>query len=970
MQLKLKKCLATSLATVLLVSNISTTYSYQGVSTLPYDMTSGSGLVPTVTLPFDTTDYQSNKIASVSIDDAIAKSLDYYSNNNHNVLTDYADTLAILSVNNSLNGYTLPDITSLDESSGKISALSTRIILLNAMGLDPRNTMDGRNLVDELASLQNDKGEFRGEYPSISQHMFAMIALYNSNAIYDVDKAIDVLYNYYKGSVYDYGAEKRPNSFGDCDTTGFALIALAPYKDLPKGQDLITGCINFLKNEQLEDGGFAYDSKSQWFTGNSNSNSTATVISGLIAIGEDIDTWVKNEKTPIDALLTFQNDDGSFVYEQGYASDTFSFNQSLMALGDYKNNECVYNTIHSDDYVVTKEDLKNEIDATEEIDFELYTDESVSNVKVNLDKAKEVYSDPNASENDIYLAISLLRYSVIDLEKEDVISPDNKIYVNEEIVTSAGDVILSYGTYNIDKNSTVFDLLEDSLNQNNIPFEYRGSGNSIYISKIGDYEEFGHGVNSGFEYYVNGDKKSTSCASTVLNEGDVVKWVYTTDYTDQVVGPNQIINIDKTIVNNIDTNYEKISSQLDLTDVNYIIENIFNNYIQKAELSNFEQMFMKFYSGDNNEAIINSINSSLKDEYRKPTDLARVCLTLQIYDQDIKDFNGRNLYSELKNYNGLGKQGINGYIYTLFVSTNEGDEDFSKELVTNILEYQNDDGGFGLDLDNESDIDITAMAIQSLSPYIEIQEVNNSVYGGLIYIENNIDNELSCETLAQIIVALTMLNIDINDEHFTTNKNLLDRLLDYKYDDISFYHTTEEMYSDDISTEQAGLALISIKNNYKDIGVEQSLVNDKYLTRQNFLIEFAKYTNIEINYSLDNAFSDLPDDAITTYIINTWYDMGIVKGVENNKDLYFNPNDLITKEECSIFFARYFEMPVAYRNVVVNDQQRISSYAKDSVEEIVCAFGTDILDVNGNFNPNTNVSVSDIQNKVGGISEL
>ena len=70
----------------------------------------------------------------------------------------------------------------------------------------------------------------------------------------------------------------------------------------------------------------------------------------------------------------------------------------------------------------------------------------------------------------------------------------------------------------------------------------------------------------------------------------------------------------------------------------------------------------------------------------------------------------------------LGKQGINGYIWGLialdscFYAVPEEAFYTREELLLNILNRQNADGGWSLSGDR-SDVDMTAMALQALAPY-------------------------------------------------------------------------------------------------------------------------------------------------------------------------------------------------------------------------------------------------------------
>ncbi len=723
--------------------------------------------------------------------------------------------------------------------------------------------------------------------------------------------------------------------------------------------------MTYLENEQLNDGGFPYDSTSEWFFGTSNSNSTGTVVSGLIAIGEDVTSskWTKNEKTPIDCLLTYQNTDGGFFYEQGYNNDAFSFNQCLTALGDYKYNKSVYNRIINTNYKITKSDLLKEINKADALNESNYTIESFNEVKTNLANANVVYNNAESTDSDIYLATSLLRYSMLNLVKTtDNSKPSNTIKVSQTIKTSNGTFILTNQSYEVPDNSTVYDVLKTSLNLNNIPFTINGSGSNLYISSIGNYAEFAQGANSGFEYYVNGIKKTVSSAVCPLNSGDEIEWIYTTDYTTSETGTSTLDPVITPVETATTISAEVEKKQLDLSKVNVILEHVYNRYINKDELSSFEQIFLKLYTGNNNQIIINNIVTSVTEcegQYSKPTDLAKTCLALNFYEQDIHNINGIDLYDTLKNYDNLGKQGVNGYIYALFIASNENDTEFCDELIKNILSYQNADGGFSLAQNDTSDIDITAMALQALS-FFDSEEVNASIENALQYIELGIQSDISSESISQVIIALSLLDIDVNNARFTVySENLVDRLLTFKYDNSSFYHTKDEKFSDDISTEQAVLALVLLKNNYENTSDEEFISifekNDsELLSRLDFITllnDIFAETNDEIN---ENVFSDLSDDALTTFTVNHFNKLGVVKGINIDNSLYFKPDDFITKQDLAVYLTRYKTLPTIYRNVYPNDFDNLSSYSKDNVIEFL-EFYND-LDSNGNFNPNDKVT--------------
>jgi len=94
--------------------------------------------------------------------------------------------------------------------------------------------------------------------------------------------------------------------WGDSDSTAAAIMALVAAGE-NKDSNVIYDAINFLKNLQTDDGGFH-----SW--GNTNVASTAWVVMALNIVDKDATSqeWEKNGKTPIEYILSLQQEDGSF----------------------------------------------------------------------------------------------------------------------------------------------------------------------------------------------------------------------------------------------------------------------------------------------------------------------------------------------------------------------------------------------------------------------------------------------------------------------------------------------------------------------------------------------------------------------------------------------------------------------------------------------------------------------------------
>ena len=105
----------------------------------------------------------------------------------------------------------------------------------------------------------------------------------------------------------------------DPDTTAIALQALIAAGE-PVTATTVISAVNYLHALQNDDAGFP-----SGFDPASNSNSTAYAIQALLAAGEDLMNddagqglvWVRNGRTPVNALRSFQKSDGPLVYQWG-----------------------------------------------------------------------------------------------------------------------------------------------------------------------------------------------------------------------------------------------------------------------------------------------------------------------------------------------------------------------------------------------------------------------------------------------------------------------------------------------------------------------------------------------------------------------------------------------------------------------------------------------------------------------------
>ena len=212
----------------------------------------------------------------------------------------------------------------------------------------------------------------------------------------------------------------------------------------------------------------------------------------------------------------------------------------------------------------------------------------------------------------------------------------------------------------------------------------------------------------------------------------------------------------------------------------------------------------------------------------KCTDTVRVILALTAIGADVTNVGGYNLLEGLTEMDYVKKQGNNGPVWVLiaFDSGNyavptaaDPAKQVSREgLVDYILSVQCSDGGWGLS-GSVSDLDVTAMTLQALAPYINDERVNAAVDKALAYLSNAQAEDAgfvgygvsTSETCAQVIVALTALGIDpVKDSRFIKNgKTIVDKLCSFSIDGGGFCHILDMPKVDGVATEQGYYALVA-----------------------------------------------------------------------------------------------------------------------------------------------------------------
>lgn len=217
---------------------------------------------------------------------------------------------------------------------------------------------------------------------------------------------------------------------------------------------------------------------------------------------------------------------------------------------------------------------------------------------------------------------------------------------------------------------------------------------------------------------------------------------------------------------------------------------------------------------------------SVRLHHAKSTENSRTILGLTAAGYNAANVAGVDLTAGLTDMAYLRAQGTNGPIWALIAldchgydipQCADGEEQVTREgLVAEILSYQCSDGGWAL-MGDESDVDMTAMALTALAPYKDDVEVKAAVDAALAYLSDAQQDDggfmgwgtANSESCAQVIVALTALGIDpAADSRFVKNgASPLDGLCAFACEGGGFCHSNEQAEPDGMATEQGFYAL-------------------------------------------------------------------------------------------------------------------------------------------------------------------
>ncbi|MFZ2539032.1 MAG: prenyltransferase/squalene oxidase repeat-containing protein [Oscillospiraceae bacterium] len=312
-----------------------------------------------------------------------------------------------------------------------------------------------------------------------------------------------------------------------------------------------------------------------------------------------------------------------------------------------------------------------------------------------------------------------------------------------------------------------------------------------------------------------GKKQTVALVNQVIEDGDIIEWIYGYP-AGRVYVPEKTENTTQVQTRPQTTHWTE--------DAQIAMEDGCEFLTLNQETSDFYIVALGCAGKTADVKKVNSLLSDIRQTkiYDSPTAISRNILSLTFCGYDATE-----LVSQLTSFPNIIKQGIFGAINALVAydskqySVSSTEINSREKLIQTIVSNQRSTGGFGINQAAKDDLDTTAMAMTALSPYSSDSEMKPAIDKAVEFLIKNqtptggfgFMGEESSESLSQVIIALSSLEIEIDDARFMNrNKNLLDQLLEYKNDDGGFSHIKGEA-STAMSTEQAIIALSSIKQN-------------------------------------------------------------------------------------------------------------------------------------------------------------
>ncbi|MGL5693572.1 MAG: immunoglobulin-like domain-containing protein, partial [Peptostreptococcaceae bacterium] len=278
-----------------------------------------------------------------------------------------------------------------------------------------------------------------------------------------------------------------------------------------------------------------------------------------------------------------------------------------------------------------------------------------------------------------------------------------------------------------------------------------------------------------------------------------------------------------------------VIKEIEKVDVSSLVKNASDWVLQNIKSPTFGDEWKIFGLSRGNvevpknyyETYYNNVVKEVKEKdgelsRNKYTEYSRLIIALTSLGYDPTNVGGYNLVEKIYDLDKVTKQGINGVIFALIaLDTNnyeiKGNSNSREAMIDFILDRQLSDGGFALSGD-KGEVDITAMAIQSLAKYKDLENVNKAIEKALEFLSSKqlktggyaTEEGENLESSAQVLVAINELGISAKDERFMKNgKTIVDAMARFAASEGGYKHALTESEANSMATEQALYSLVS-----------------------------------------------------------------------------------------------------------------------------------------------------------------
>lgn len=387
------------------------------------------------------------------------------------------------------------------------------------------------------------------------------------------------------------------------------------------------------------------------------------------------------------------------------------------------------------------------------------------------------------------------------------------------------------------EDPTAWDAVKACLDS--AKYTYTGSG--AYIKSITDaaghtLKEKGDGKSSGWMFGIavkggNETLPKTTLDNTYLKDGDTLRLFFTDTYipldpTDPAVPGAEVPGFDEA--------YAGAKAYIQSAASAPVVSYLFGEWAvlgqARAKVPLSEAYIAAYY-----EKVVAYVKANIgsdgilraPDDKNTPviTDNERIALALTAIGKDPANVGGKNLLTALQDRNIMqvtdtSNTDINGLVMGLLALNSRNYTSDTSWLVQAVLAQQNEDGSWRASADTKpvGDVDMTAMALQALAPYYKDggnETVNTAVEKALNWLSGKYRSGYdSSESCAQVVIALSALNLDANtDARFTKTVegktlSVLGNLLQYRVaENGGFKHQFADKAVNEMATEQALCAM-------------------------------------------------------------------------------------------------------------------------------------------------------------------